>query len=757
MQIEIFSHDGLVGNRKNVYYPDRHVIDNVLDMSYAMRFDHVCAEYVDNRRSSANFVKSNVLVMDCDNEHSDEPEEWVDETKLMSLFPNISFIKVPSRNNMKEKGGKSARPRFHMYFPISEITSEKEYAALKRKIQDYYPFFDKNALDSGRFIFGSSASEKGILWYENQQTIDVFLKQSCNEVSAHALPAPATETNETPVKTVPDPFCIPEGTRNSTLFRFALRVMKQFGISGYAKDLFYQEAEHCKPSLSQREIASIWKSASRYCPMNTEKMSLRPEVFTDLNQAKMFVREYGNEIHFTNATELLRYDGRIWVPSDQYAIGAIEEFVELQTAEARDLMNEIKNEIAQNGNTIEILEKSKKNDLSSDQIKLLNRYKSAAFYYQNAIAYQDSKNIHSILVLAKPMVRIDFSEFDKDPELINTPDATYYLPDGLNGKREHKPEDHITKMTLVNAGDKGKQIWFDALDLFFSGNTELIEYVQLSVGTAAFGKVLREGLIIAIGDGGNGKSTFWNTIMLVLGTYGGIISTDILLNNSKVNLKAEIAELPGKRLVIAKELDENQTLSTSMVKQICSTDPILGERKFKAPFFFIPSHTAILYTNHLPNVKSVDNGIWRRLTVIPFDRKIPANVDIKNYTEYLIKNAGPAILSWIIEGAQKAYQLDFNFPMPKVVETATAKYREDNDWIGDYIDSRCVIGNGVHCGSGELYDDYKDFCQKNGEFPKGAKSFYAALETKGFTRRKTNKGKFLYGIGILYKEAKLGE
>ena len=163
MQIEIFSHDGLVCNRKNVYYPDRHVIDNVLDMSYAMRFDHVCAEYVDNRRSSANFVKSNVLVMDCDNEHSDEPEEWVDETKLMSLFPNISFIKVPSRNNMKEKGGKSARPRFHMYFPISEITSEKEYAALKRKVQNHYPFFDRNALDSGRFIFGSSASEKGIL------------------------------------------------------------------------------------------------------------------------------------------------------------------------------------------------------------------------------------------------------------------------------------------------------------------------------------------------------------------------------------------------------------------------------------------------------------------------------------------------------------------------------------------------------------------------------------------------------------------
>ena len=278
----------------------------------------------------------------------------------------------------------------------------------------------------------------------------------------------------------------------------------------------------------------------------------------------------------------------------------------------------------------------------------------------------------------------------------------------------------------------------------------------MSVGTAAFGKVLREGLIIAIGDGGNGKSTFWNTILHVFGSYGGVISTNLLMSNSKVNLGAEIAELKGKRLVIASELEENQTLSTSMVKKICSTDPILGEIKFKQPFSFIPSHTAILYTNHLPNVKSIDNGIWRRLIVIPFNTKIPKATDIKNYTDFLVKNAGPAIMSWIIEGARKAYQFGFEFTMPSVVATATAEYREQNDWINDFIDACCVLGTGFSTSSGKLYDEYKEYCQKNGEHPRGVKSFVSGLQSKGFNRRKTNKGKIFDGIGLLSQESKLG-
>ena len=89
-----------------------------------------------------------------------------------------------------------------------------------------------------------------------------------------------------------------------------------------------------------------------------------------------------------------------------------------------------------------------------------------------------------------------------------------------------------------------------------------------------------------------------------------------------------MAELKGKRMIIAAELQEGMRLNTSVVKQLCSTAPIFAEKKFKAPFNFEPSHTLVLYTNHLPKVGASDDGTWRRLIVIPFHAKIQGSKDI---------------------------------------------------------------------------------------------------------------------------------
>ena len=151
-------------------------------------------------------------------------------------------------------------------------------------------------------------------------------------------------------------------------------------------------------------------------------------------------------------------------------------------------------------------------------------------------------------------------------------------------------------------------LWLDALELFFCGDRQLIDYVQMICGLCIVGKVYVESLIIAYGDGRNGKSTFWNVIYKVLGSYSGNMSADALTMNCKRNVKPEMAELKGKRLIIAAELQEGMRLNTSVVKQLCSTDSIFAEKKFKAPFDFEPSHTLILYTNHLPKVGASDDG-----------------------------------------------------------------------------------------------------------------------------------------------------
>ena len=105
-------------------------------------------------------------------------------------------------------------------------------------------------------------------------------------------------------------------------------------------------------------------------------------------------------------------------------------------------------------------------------------------------------------------------------------------------------------------------------------------------------------------------------------------------------------------------MQEGARLNDSTVKQLCSTDDVFAEKKYKDPFSFKPCHTLVLYTNHLPRVSASDDGIWRRLIVIPFNAKITGSSDIKNYSEYLYDNAGGSILAWVIEGAKKVIESD---------------------------------------------------------------------------------------------------
>ena len=300
-------------------------------------------------------------------------------------------------------------------------------------------------------------------------------------------------------------------------------------------------------------------------------------------------------------------------------------------------------------------------------------------------------------------------------------------------------------MSAVVPNEEGRQIWEDALQVFFCGDQSLIDYVQMICGLCLIGKVYTEAMIIAYGDGRNGKSTFWNVIYKVLGSYSGNISADALTVNCKRNVKPEMAELKGKRLIIAAELQEGMRLNTSVVKQLCSTDPIFAEKKFKAPFSFEPSHT-VLYTNHLPKVAASDDGTWRRLIVIPFHAKIQGQNDKKNYTQYLIDNAGGAVLSWLIEGAMKVIAADFKVDRPQCVLDAIGAYREGNDWLGSFINDCCEVDKSYMAKSGDLYKEYRDYCTANGEYVRSTTDFYGALEQAGFKHKKTNSGRYIMGL-----------
>lgn len=736
-----------VGSLSNSIYPNKHIITDENSMKAAAEFDHVTAEYKNNHRSNSDFLSSDNIPMDCDNDHSDDPNDWVTPLEVAMAFPGVEFVVVYSRNNMLQKSGKSPRPRFHVYLPIPLITDAAAYTALKKRIAAEFPYFDKNALDSARLLFGVPNPQVEI--FNGDMSIVDFLDNADFEQWDN------------------DSSLVTEGSRNSTMSHYAGRIIKRLGNTDEAYRQFLKQAEKCNPPLDDSELQTIWNSAVKfgrkvakqdgYIPPEqyNSGFNLKPEDYSDIGQAKVLAREYGGELVFTDATDYMRYDGVRWAESKQLAVGACEDFLDRQLDEAKTALEKAQQALIKSGIDKETvmsggkaLEKSinEKSEAEAAPRKAFAEYMTALVYKSFVMKRRDMKYITSALQAAKPMLLRDIKDFDSQEFLLNTPAATYDLRTGTSS--EHSADDLITKVTSVSPSNDNVDIWLHAVNNFFCGDAELIEYVQQIVGLAAIGKVYMEALIISYGEGRNGKSTFWNTIARALGSYSGSISADALTVGCKRNVKPEMAELKGKRLVIAAELEEGMRLNTSVVKQLCSTDEVSAEKKYRDPFRYTPTHTLVLYTNHLPRVGANDEGTWRRLIVIPFNAKIEGNSDIKNYADYLAEKAGGAVLSWIIEGAKKVIERDFKLPIPQCVSDAIYHYRENNDWLSMFIEDCCEVDPSYTQKSGELYQEYRAYCARTGEYTRSTTDFYTGLDTAGFEKLKLKNGNYIVGIRI---------
>ena len=740
MILTIYQAD-VVGKQNNCLYPKRLSVTNGDELAAAVAMDHVCAEYENNYRSVANFIRSDCAVMDCDNDHSEDPAEWITPESLASEFEEIQYAITFSRNHMKVKEGKSARPRFHVYFGIEPTADADKYTRLKRNIHTVYPFFDDNALDAGRFIYGSTTDE--VIWHDGEKTIELLVNTGDG------------------VQT------IPEGRRNATMSRFAGRIVKRYGVTDRSYEIFMEEARKCDPPLEDEELAKIWASARRfakkvqsqpgYVPPDQFRNggNLKPADYSDIGQAKIVATDCAAELAFSTGTDFIVYDGKRWVESKPKSIGCMEQFLDRQLADAKAAVAKAKEDLMAAGVSEQSISsggKTLEKQIEADQMKAYFAYLGAVTYLAFVMKRRDIKYITSALSAVKPMVEVETADLDVDENLLNCPDGTYDLRQGLAGRKDHDPDDLITKIMTYAPGDEGKDLWLSAVNTTFQGDAELIEYVQKIVGLGAIGEVYQEAIIIAYGDGSNGKSTFWNTIAGAMGNYAGMISADALTVGCRRNVKPELAEVKGKRILIAAELEEGMRLSTSIVKQLSSTDEIEGEKKYKDPFKFKPTHTLVLYTNHLPRVGAMDTGIWRRLIVIPFNATIMGSGEVKNYSKYLLDNAGPYIVKWIIEGAQKAINADFKLKLPKCVEEAIEKYKADNDWMSHFLDDCCEIGQGYEENSGELYASYRAYCARSGEYIRSTTEFYKSLEQRGFVRRRTSKARLVCGLKLADSE-----
>ena len=214
MKFTIYTAD-CTGNERNTLYPNQRVITCEGDLKKSITADHVCAQYQNNTRSDANFMVSDVVPMDCDNDHSDNPDEWITPEFLADNLCDVAFAVTYSRHHMLAKGSKSARPRFHVFFPTAPCNDPHSHKAIKAKIYKELPFFDGNALDASRFLFGCPSD---VFWHEGSLSIEDWLT--------------LMKSNRN----------IPQGQRNSTMSRIAGKLVKRFGVMDTAYQKFLEKA-----------------------------------------------------------------------------------------------------------------------------------------------------------------------------------------------------------------------------------------------------------------------------------------------------------------------------------------------------------------------------------------------------------------------------------------------------------------------------------------------------------------------------------
>lgn len=243
------------GNLENCTYRRRIEITDTQAAAEAFRFDCVFAQYKNDYRSKENFLWSNALPMDCDNDHSDEPKDWITPEDIDFFFTGVPHIIHFSRHHMKWKDNKSPRPRFHVIFLIDPMTSETEYAKFKEQVMGLYPYFDEGAIDSARFFIGTDPAE--VIVVDGGITLNTLLTQIA--------------ANEDFLLNYREP--IPEGKRNSTLTQVGACIIKRYGDTQEAYGRFLTEAARCDPPLGDDEVEQIWKSRKAFF----EKISKLPE------------------------------------------------------------------------------------------------------------------------------------------------------------------------------------------------------------------------------------------------------------------------------------------------------------------------------------------------------------------------------------------------------------------------------------------------------------------------------------------------
>lgn len=339
--------------------------------------------------------------------------------------------------------------------------------------------------------------------------------------------------------------------------------------------------------------------------------------------------------------------------------------------------------------------------------------------------------ISSVEKFAMRELNLPATAFDANPSILVLENGTLDFAEGMF--REHRSSDLATVRSPIAFNPEAQAPMWEAFLERFIPDIETRVYLARAVGYSLTGHVHHDALFFAYGKGANGKSTFFGVLKILLGELMTTVPIAALLAaKSDNNFDYHKASMEGRRIVLTDEIPEGRSLADSQVKAITGGDAVNARRPFEQPYVFMPTHKLWLMGNHKPEIKGTDEGIWRRVHMIPFLVTIPENERRPRHEilgEFQAEAAG--ILNWAIRGLLESRDIGLR-PPPQVVE-ATKEYREESDQFGAFL-AECTEKNpNYFVRTGDLAKCYGIWCERNGEIPRyrGTRKMKAVMEDRG--------------------------
>lgn len=338
-------------------------------------------------------------------------------------------------------------------------------------------------------------------------------------------------------------------------------------------------------------------------------------------------------------------------------------------------------------------------------------------------------------------IEIQIDKFDQNPFLAGLKNGTLDLDTGEF--RESKREDYITMQFNVEYDAKAKAPrWEQFLEEIFAGDKELIAYMQRLVGYILTGDTSEQKLFIGFGSGANGKSVFADVVTHLLGDYSDNCSFSTFEANKRNEATNDLAKLKGKRFVTVIETNEDKRLDEARVKAVTGQDLITARYLYAEFFSFRPTFKIFIAVNHKPLIKGTDDGIWRRLDLIPFKQNFIGKAD-----PYLISkliDELPGILNWAIQCLKELKEKRLG--TAKAIEEASDKYRKESDLLQQWIDETLTFNPDGKVSCINAYESFLTWCIER-SYPRWSmNSFARAMSEKGFQRKSDGKTRKYIGI-----------